>query len=189
VLAAEKKVASPLIDTSSVQKVFDLDEHCGLVYSGLGPDSRVLVDHARRECQVYRMTYMEPIPINQLVRGIAAIYQEFTQSGGVRPFGASLLVAGVDHTGYHLYQLDPSGTFMPWKAVALGRNAGNAKTFLEKRYSAEAEMEDAVHTALQTLKEGMDGKMTPQNTEVGRVVGKRFEILSKEQVLDYLDQI
>ena len=33
----------------------------------------------------------------------------------------------------------------------------NAKTFLEKRYSEDMELEDAIHTALLTLKEGFEG--------------------------------
>jgi hypothetical protein len=53
---------------------------------------------------------------------------------GVRPFGVSLLIAGWDeHRGSTLYQVDPSGSFWPWKASAIGKNMVNAKTFLEKR--------------------------------------------------------
>ena len=47
----------------------------------------------------------ERIPVLQLVRAIASIMQEFTQSGGVRPFGVSLLVAGFDDDGPQLYQV------------------------------------------------------------------------------------
>lgn len=189
VLAAEKKTPSPLMDSTTIEKIYVLDEHVGLTYSGMGPDSRVLIDAARQSCQSYRLTYHEPMPVGQLVREIAEVFQEYTQSGGVRPFGCSLMVAGVDHCGYHLYQVDPSGTFWPWKASAIGKNAMNAKTFLEKRYSNDIELEDAIHTALLTLKEGFDGKMTASNTEVARVVGNRFEVLSIEQLRDYLDQI
>lgn len=189
VIAAEKKVASTLVDPSSIQKVYALDEHVGCTYSGIGPDSRVLIDHARKECQQYRLTYNEPMPVSQLVREIASLFQEFTQSGGVRPFGCSLLISGADAMGHHLYQVDPSGTFWTWKATSIGKNSSNAKTFLEKRYSADVELEDAVHTALLTLKEGFDGKMTSDNTEVGRVVGGKFEVLTSDQLRDYLDQI
>ncbi|CUG08570.1 proteasome alpha 2 subunit, putative [Bodo saltans] len=189
VIAAEKKVGSALVDTGSIQKVFALDEHVGCTYSGIGPDARVLIDVARRECQVYRLTYQEAIPVGQLVRAIASVYQDYTQSGGRRPFGCCMLVAGVDHAGHHLYQVDPSGTFWAWKATSVGKNSSNAKTFLEKRYSSDVELEDAVHTALLTLKEGFDGKMSSNNTEVGRVIDGRFEVLTAAQLTDYLDQI
>lgn len=74
----------------------------------------------------------ESIPILQLVREIAAVMQEFTQSGGVRPFGVSLLIAGFDQDGPQLYQVDPSGAYFGWRASAIGKNAVNSKTFLEK---------------------------------------------------------
>ena len=57
------------------------------------------------------------------------------ESGGVRPFGVSLLMAGCDDHGPQLYQIDPSGSYFAWKASAIGKNMTNAKTFLEKRYS------------------------------------------------------
>nr|CCC93256.1 unnamed protein product [Trypanosoma congolense IL3000] len=189
VIAAEKKTTSPLADPSTLHKVFVLDEHIGCTYSGIGPDCRVLVDAARRACQRYRLTYHEPMPVSQLVREISFLYQEFTQSGGVRPFGCSLLVAGADSRGNHLYQVDPSGTFWAWKATSIGKGGPEARNFLEKRCTNEMEMEDAVHTALLTLKEGFDGKMTADNTQVGRVVEGRFELLTVEQLKDYLNEI
>jgi|EP00669_Euglena_mutabilis_P007811 20S proteasome subunit alpha 2 len=189
VLATEKKMATPLMDAASVQKISALDDRLGVVYSGMGPDARVLVASARKECQVYRQTYGEPIPVGQLVRHVASVFQEFTQSGGVRPFGISLLIAGYDATGPHLYQVDPSGSYWAWKASAIGKNMVNAKTFLEKRYDAEIELEDAIHTALLTLKEGFDGKMTSENIELSVVTDKEFRVLTAAEVKDYLDEV
>lgn len=91
----------------------------------------------------------------------------FLSCSGVRPFGVSLLIAGTDGQGHHLYQVDPSGTFFAWKASAIGKNMVNAKTFLEKRYSATMEIEDAVHNAILTLKEGMDGALDENLIEGG----------------------
>eukprot|EP00995_Heteronema_vittatum_P005290 NODE_1830_length_882_cov_741.320528_g1278_i0.p1 GENE.NODE_1830_length_882_cov_741.320528_g1278_i0~~NODE_1830_length_882_cov_741.320528_g1278_i0.p1 ORF type:complete len:267 (-),score=94.02 NODE_1830_length_882_cov_741.320528_g1278_i0:82-789(-) len=190
VLATEKKMATPLMDSSSIQKISPLDDHVGLVYSGMGPDARVLTASGRKECQAYRRTYHEPIPIGQIVRHLASVMQEFTQSGGVRPFGVSLLVAGYDSLGPHLFQVDPSGSYWAWKASAIGKNMVNAKTFLEKRYTADIELEDAIHTALLTLKEGFDGKMTSDNIELATVNSKcEFKVLSAAEVKDYLDEV
>jgi len=133
VIASEKKVPSILVDGASMEKVCVLSPNIGCVYSGIGPDQRVLVKRARKAAQEYWLTYKENIPVNQLVREVASVMQEFTQSGGVRPFGVSLLIAGYDDEGPQLYQVDPSGSYWAWKASAIGKNAANAKTFLEKK--------------------------------------------------------
>ena len=112
------------------------------------------------------------------------------ESGGVRPFGVSLLLAGYDENGPQLYQIDPSGSYFAWKASAIGKNMTNAKTFLEKRYSEDMEIEDAVHTALLTLKEGFEGQISGQNIEVA-IVGpdQTFKVLTAAEVSDYLEEV
>eukprot|EP01006_Ploeotia_vitrea_P011494 TRINITY_DN30601_c0_g1_i1.p1 TRINITY_DN30601_c0_g1~~TRINITY_DN30601_c0_g1_i1.p1 ORF type:complete len:151 (+),score=83.53 TRINITY_DN30601_c0_g1_i1:30-482(+) len=105
VIATEKRVPSVLVDETSVQKVQKLTDNIGLTYAGMGPDYRVLVRKARKAAQQYFMTYRDPMPVSQLVREVASTMQEFTQSGGVRPFGVSLLVAGYDDNGPQLFQV------------------------------------------------------------------------------------
>merc|ERR1711862_220214 len=132
-------------------------------------------------------------PVTQLVKSTASVMQEYTQSGGVRPFGISLLVAGLDYeengkTTPKLYQVDPSGAYFGWKATAIGKNYVNAKSFLEKRYQEDMELEDAIHTALLTLREGFEGEMNCDNIEVGVVRGGKFTVLTPPQIQDYLDE-
>lgn len=135
VIATEKKKSSPLVDDSALDRVSQICKNIGLVYSGMGPDARVLVSKARKAAQQYKRVYCEEPPTAMLVKEVASVMQEFTQSGGVRPFGVSLLVAGYDEeSGPMLYQVDPSGAYFAWKATAIGKNMINAKTFLEKRF-------------------------------------------------------
>lgn len=190
VLATEKKLRSTLIDESTVKRISVVSPNIGLAYSGMGPDSRLLVRRARKQAQAYDRVYKEHIPVAQLCRETAAVMQEFTQSGGVRPFGVSLLMAGYDDNGPQLYQIDPSGSYFAWKASAIGKNMTNAKTFLEKRYSEDMELEDAVHTALLTLKEGFEGQISGHNIEVA-IVGEdqKFRVLTPAEVSDYLEEV
>ncbi|KVH95782.1 Proteasome A-type subunit [Cynara cardunculus var. scolymus] len=190
VIATEKKLPSILVDESSVQKIQILTPNIGVVYSGMGPDSRVLVRKSRKQAEQYNRLYKEPIPVTQLVKETAAVMQEFTQSGGVRPFGVSLLVAGFDDKGPQLYQVDPSGSYFSWKASAMGKNVSNAKTFLEKRYTDDMELDDAVHTAILTLKEGFEGQISGKNIEIG-IIGadKTFRVLTPAEVEDYLQEV
>lgn len=167
-----------------------------MVYSGMGPDYRVLVDRARKVSHTgYKRIYNEYPPTRILVQDVARVMQEATQSGGVRPYGVSLLIAGWDEGilpeeeieakegeegkklsgktggilkgGPMLYQVDPSGSYFPWKATAIGKSATTAKTFLEKRYTEGLELEDAVHIALLTLKETIEGEMNGETIEIG----------------------
>lgn len=190
VLATEKRLPSPLMDESTIDKVTSITGNIGMVYAGMGPDSRVLLKKARNYAQSYYRIYKESIPVSQLVRQVASVMQEFTQSGGVRPFGVSLLVAGFDEEGPHLYQVDPSGSYFAWKASAIGKNMVNGKTFLEKRYSDDMELEDAIHTALLTIKEGFEGQVTENNIEVGIVSDDlKFKKLTPAEVKDYLSEV
>ena len=137
-----------------LDKVAVICPNIGIVYSGMGPDFRVLITKARKTAQAYWKIYGEYPPTRVLTQEIATVMQQATQSGcadpmvvagmrtdlvhsGVRPYGVSLLVAGWDsNRGPSLYQVDPSGSFWAWKASAIGKNMVNAKTFLEKRYAA-----------------------------------------------------
>jgi len=115
--------------------------------------------------------------------------QEATQSGGVRPYGVSLLVGGFDENGPSLWQIDPSGLKLAWKATAIGRGFQAAKNFLERRYRDNMELEDAIHTAILCLNDGFEGKMTNKNVEIGIVDSKRvFRVLTADEVQDYLDE-
>ena len=190
VLATEKKVPSALVDATTVKKIALLTDEIGMTYSGMGPDFRVLTRMARKETQTYYRTYKESAPVSQVVRETATTMQEFTQQGGVRPFGVSLLVAGYDESGPSLYQVDPSGSYFAWKASAIGKNMVNAKTFLEKRYSDDIELEDAIHTAILTLKEGFDGQISAENIEIGVVgVDRKFRVLTSSEIADYLEEV
>lgn len=179
-----------LIEKESVEKTALLEAGTGCVYSGIGPDAKVLVRKGRKACEAYKLVYQEAPPTLQTVRELAGVMQEYTQSGGVRPFGVSLLIAGVDDEGPHLYQVDPSGSYWAWQAAALGRNYLNARTFLEKRYTEEMDLEDAIHTVLTALKEGFDGAMDEHNIEVGVVdESRRFRLLSPTVLREYLDNL
>ncbi|XP_030856221.1 proteasome subunit alpha type-2 [Strongylocentrotus purpuratus] len=191
VIATEKKHKSVLYEEQSVHKVEGITKNLGMVYSGMGPDYRLMVRQARKLAQNYFLQYQEQIPTSQLVQRVASVMQEYTQKGGVRPFGVSLLVAGwdEDEARPYLFQCDPSGAYFPWKATAMGKNHVSGKTFLEKRYNEDMELEDAVHTAILTLKESFEGQMNEDNIEIGICNETGFRRLAPAEVKDYLASI
>lgn len=98
-------------------------------------------------------------------------------------------MCGWDEGRPYLFQCDPSGAYFAWKATAMGKNYINGKTFLEKRYNEDLELDDAVHTAILTLKEGFEGGMTEDNVEIGICDEQGFRRLSPAEVKDYLANI
>lgn len=190
VIASERATLSPLVEADSIYKIDHFTKNIGVVAAGMPADFRIVLKKGRKEAIKYKTLYGDEIPGSELVKEVASIMQEYTHSGGVRPFGISLLLASYDSEGPQLYQIDPSGAYFGWRATAIGGRMQNNMTFLEKRYNEELELEDAIHIAILTLKEGFEGEMTSDNIEIG-VVGADgiFKILGKDDINDYLSEI
>jgi 20S proteasome subunit alpha 2 len=112
----------------------------------------------------------------------------------VRPFGIGLIVAGYDEEqGPQIFQIEASGTFYCWKATSLGKGSTQARNFLEKRYSDDLDIEDAIHTAILTIKDGFEGELTDKNIEIGVIrtadPKKEFKILTQQEIKDYLREV
>src|SRR2546429_2178783 len=107
ILMADKKIGSRLVETSSIEKIFQIDEHVGAATSGLVADARVLVDYARLVAQINKVTYSERIGVDLLVKRICDYKQNYTQYGGGRPLRTPPLLAGGDHPRTHPFQDGP----------------------------------------------------------------------------------
>mmetsp|Transcript_11959 Transcript_11959/g.10563 ORF Transcript_11959/g.10563 Transcript_11959/m.10563 type:complete len:235 (+) Transcript_11959:39-743(+) len=191
VIATEKKASTILVDEDSYHKVQNISSHIGCAYAGIGPDYFSVLKKARKDCIKYEQIYREKTSVALLAKSVAELMQEYTQAGGRRPFGISLLLAGVDDTGPKLFQVEPSGAFHSYKATALGKNAPNAENFLEKRFEDDLDLEDAIQIALLTMKEGFEGEMNEKNIEIGVIStenDKGFRILTEQEVKDYLKE-
>ncbi|AFL94876.1 proteasome subunit alpha [Thermococcus cleftensis] len=189
VLAVEKRITSRLIEPSSYEKIFQIDDHIAAAPSGIIADARVLVDRARLEAQIYRLTYGEPVPLTVLVKKICDLKQAHTQYGGVRPFGAALLMAGVNDKP-ELYETDPSGAYFEWKAVAIGSGRNTAMAIFEEHYDENLDMEGAVKLAILALAKTLE-EPSPESIEVAYITmdDKRWRKLSTEDIRRYLSEI
>jgi len=191
VLAAEKRVRSNLVEEASVEKIFQVDEHIGAAASGLIADARVLIDQARIEAQINRLRYDEPINVQMLAKRIGDIKQLYTQHGGVRPFGARLLIAGIDANGPHLFETDPSGVVAAYKAQAVGGGAQTAVGIFEKGYDEKMDLDGAILLALEALRAVAEGEFGADKVEIAIIPTKtkRYEKLSVEEISKYVRQL
>lgn len=186
-LVAFKSIHSKLVMPESLKKVFDVDTHIAFTASGLIADARRLVDGARVDAQRHRITYNEPATIESIAKGVCDLLQVYTQYGGIRPFGVSLLIAGVDDQP-RLYEAEPSGAMTAYKADSIGAGKKEVDAILEKNYKDTMTLEEVVALGVDVLKKTQEEKLLPENLEisVADTKTKKFSCLSEKEVSKFL---
>ena len=103
---------------------------------------------------------------------------QFTQYSGVRPYGVALIIAGVDQKGESIYITDPSGTYVPYAAIAIGAGADEVNDFLEKTYSADMSLEDTATLAVAAINLKAEVKDGAKNIKMAKITSDK-KILEK----------
>jgi len=187
-LIAYKSTHSGLIVSDSLKKIFDIDDHIAATASGLIADARKLVEVARSNAQRHRMTYNEPSSPESIARGVCDIMQLYTQYGGIRPFGVSLLIAGIGPDGPELFEAEPSGAMTGYYADSVGNAKKEVDEYLEKNYSSEVPLMDGVKVAIDALKKFSETKVTPDNMEITYAYAKdkKFKQMDEKEIAKLL---
>ena len=190
VLIVDKRISSKLLEAASIEKIFRIDDHIGVASSGLVGDARALVDRARVECQINRVSYDEPIEVEALSKKLCDHMQTLTQYGGIRPYGTALLIAGVSDGECRLFETDPSGTLLEYKATGIGIGRPAAMKVFEEEYNAEASTKDAILLGLKALHSATEGKFDVDTVEIGVVSKEKpaFRKMSREEVASFVEQ-
>ena len=189
VLIVDKRISSKLVIIDSIEKMYQIDDHVGFTTSGLVADARQLVDRARVQCQVNRMTYGDAIPVTTLVKKMCDYMQSFTQYGGARPFGTALLIAGVDADGVHLFETDPSGAYQSYHAGAIGRGRSTVIDHFESNWKENMTQNAAIKMGLEALRESIDEDLNHDAVEIAVVDGNGYTKMSKEDTLTHLGKL
>jgi len=169
-LAAERRNTNKLLDGAIFsEKIYKLNDDMVCSVAGITSDANVLTNELRVIAQRYQLNYGEPMPCEQLVSYLCDIKLAYTQYGGKRPFGVSILYMGWDkHYGYQLYQSDPSGNYGGWKATCIGNNSGAAVSILKQELNEELiELANAQDLAVKVLSKTLDmTKLTSEKVEM-----------------------
>jgi len=188
VLAANETPENRLEDPEYFRKIFQLDSHVGAAIAGLSSDARVLISQARVFCQSNRLLYDEAVDVEALTRRIGDLAQVYTQHAGVRPFGVSMIIAGVDRTGPKVLTTDPSGSYRGYRATAVGRKSEEANKLLEERYMDDISLEGAIGLAVEAVRAASEGEVTSKVVKVALIPAdtRTFRRLTDEEVGKYL---
>jgi proteasome alpha subunit len=186
IMAVEEKPRT--LQTSNItQKIFQVDYHIGVAAAGYIPDARVQVDGARFFSQGNRMTYDESVEVATVAKHLADQAHQFTQYGGVRPNGVSMIIAGIDQKGESIYVTDPSGTYIQFSAIAIGAGSDDVNAFLEKHYKEDLSLEDAATLAIAAINLKAEAKDGVNNIKMAKITteAKIFEKVSESDLQNY----
>ncbi len=164
-LIADKRIVDKLIVAASVEKIFQVDKHIGATAVGAVMDGRVLVEKAQVMSQQHRITYGVPIETPTLVKEICDIKQFYTQYGGARPFGVSILFIGVDEGKPMFYVTEPTGIFFEYKATAVGEFDSEVKAILNKGYKEALTVEEGAKLAVDAFKKVLGKDYNPMRID------------------------
>ncbi|KAG7163104.1 proteasome subunit alpha type-4-like isoform X2 [Homarus americanus] len=196
VLAAERRNTNKLLDDVFLSdKIYRIDADMACCVAGITSDANVLTNELRAIAQRHTLLFGEPIPCEQLVMRLSDIKQAYTQYGGKRPFGVSILYMGWDgRHGYQLYQSDPSGNYSGWKATCIGNSSAAAVSILKQEYKVgETDLHQALLLALKVMSKTLDmTKLNAEKLEFATLVRKNnktvINVISVDEVKDLIKE-
>lgn len=189
-LVTDKRIVDPLVVSEAIEKIFQIDDHVGATASGIISDARVLIERAQVKAQQHQVTYDSPIDILSVVKNICDLKQICTQSGGLRPFGVSVLVAGIDSDGPKLFETDPTGIFFQYHAVVIGEGEEGIEEILHKKYKPSITLEDGLKLSVEALKQVLDDNFNAERLDAAiiKTADAKFVKVDKKELDRVLKQ-
>lgn len=184
VLVADKRVTEKLVVPKSVEKIFQIDDHIGASVSGILSDGRILIERAQVIAQQHRMTYATPITTESLVKEICNLKQLYTQVGGARPFGVSIMFIGYGEEP-HLFITDPTGIFLEYRATAMGEAETEVKDMLNKEYKESLTIQEGLRLAVNALKKALGREFSADRLD-GTYISSDDKLLKRFKKEDFL---
>lgn len=189
ILMVDKRLSSKLVEPGSIEKIYDVDDYIGCATSGLVADARVLIDEARKTAQKHKVTYGENITVELLVKSVCDYKQNYTQYGGGRPFGVALLMAGADDLGIHLFETDPSGALVAYRATCIGSGRPVVMDIFEKEFTNGLSFDAAAKLGLKALSAAIEDGLSADTVEIGVAEnGKKFRRLATDEIKKLLSK-
>ena len=184
-ILADKRIEDALIVKESANKISEIDFHIIASVAGIVSDARVLIERAQLLAQQHRITYDSPIEIESVVKEIANVKQQFTQYGGARPFGVSMMTAGINRKKMELFVSDITGNYFSYHANAIGESDDKIKEKLREKYKQNLKIKEGIKLALDIFKEVKGNKFSlskfelvyinSENKKIERIEGEKIK--------------
>src|SRR5574341_11244 len=190
-LVADKRIVDKLVIPESVEKIFQIDDHIAATASGILSDARVLIERAQVKAQQHKVTYDTPIDTVSVVKDICALKQICTQSGGLRPFGVSVILAGIDADGPKLFETDPTGIYFQFRATVIGEGETEIEEVLDKEFNDKMTIEEGLKLAVDALNKILDKNFNVERVDAAYITNaeKKFVKIKKDKLEKILREV
>ncbi|MFQ5531471.1 MAG: archaeal proteasome endopeptidase complex subunit alpha [Candidatus Nanoarchaeia archaeon] len=187
-IIADKRNEDSLIKAKSANKVYEIDEHIIASVAGIVADARVLIDRSQLIAQQHRITYDGPIEPELIIKEISNIKQQFTQYGGARPFGAALMIAGVNGKSSELFTSDITGNYFSYFTNAIGENDDKIREMLREKYDKKLNLKKGIKLALDILEKVQGKKFNINRFELAYIdkETKKIERVEGEEIKEFI---
>ena len=185
VLVADKRITSKLMIPSAIEKMFKIDDHIAVTAAGIISDARVLVDRSQLKAQQHAVTYDSKIDILTVVRDMCDLKQVCTQSAGLRPFGVSMLVAGIEDDGsIKLFLTEPYGLYFQYHATVIGEGDGEIEAMLQKKYKPNMTINEGLKLGVKLLKDYLKTEFSTERIDAVYINSekRRYTQLTNDEV-------
>ncbi len=179
-IIADRRTGDKLLVQKSASKVNEIDEHIVLSAAGITSDARVLIERAQVLAQQHRMTYDSPIEPELVIKDLANTKQQFTQYGGARPFGVSIMLAGINGKKPELFVSDVTGNYFAYYANAIGESDEKIREILRERYKKDLNIKDGIKLALKIFEEVQEKKFDISRFEVSFIKNNKGKLEKAE---------
>jgi len=188
VIIADKRIRDKLIVEESANKIYEIDEHVIASAAGILSDARVLIERAQLVAQQHRITYDSAIDVESVIKEIANLKQLSTQYGGLRPFGVSIMVAGISGSTPKLFVSDVTGNYFGFIASAIGENDERIKEMLREEYKPDLGIEEAIKLGLKIFKKIQGKNFEIERFDVGLITikDKKLKRIRGEELKKFL---
>ncbi len=190
-LVADKRIIDKLVIPESVEKIFQIDDHIAATASGILSDARVLIERAQVKAQQHKVTYDTPIDTVTVVKDICALKQICTQSGGLRPFGVSIILAGIDSEGPKLFETDPTGIYFQFRATVIGEGETEIEEVLDKEFNDKMTIEEGLKLAVDALNKILDKNFNVDRVDAAYITtaDRKFVKVKKDKLEKLLREV
>ncbi|MBT4258178.1 archaeal proteasome endopeptidase complex subunit alpha [archaeon] len=186
-ILADKRIKDKLIVNESASKIYEVDSHVFSSFAGIMSDARVLIEKVQVLAQQHKMTYDSNIEPELVIKEVANTKQQFTQYGGARPYGVSLMVAGLNDDKPELYTSDVTGNYFSYHANAIGENDEKIKEKLREKFKETLDLKKGIKLALEIFEEIKEDKFDIEGFELIYIkIGKELERLEGKKIQEFI---